>query len=79
MSLFTPTFFLFLALLLLVSGFLLFYMDMKLREQNQKIKAVADLATTIAQSLKGGNVNNTQDLNTKEIHNKENIRTGIKI
>ena len=73
MSLFTPTFFLFLALLLLVSGFLLFYMDMKLREQNQKIKAVADLATTIAQSLKGGNVNNTQDLNTKEIHNKENI------
>ena len=58
MSLFTPTLFLFLALLLLVSGLLLFYMDMKLREQNHKIKAIADLATTIAQSLKGGNVKN---------------------
>ena len=58
MSLFNPTFLLFLALLLLVSGLLLFYMDIKMREQNHKIKAIADLATTIAQSIKGGSASN---------------------
>lgn len=70
MNLFNPQFLLFLALLLLVAGFLLFYMDMKMREQNHKIKAIADLATTIAQSIKGGNNNNNN--NNKEL-TKENI------
>ena len=71
MNLFNPQFLLFLALLLLVAGFLLFYMDMKMREQNHKIKAIADLATTIAQSIKGGNNNNNNN-NNKEL-TKENI------
>ena len=64
MNLFNPQFLLFLALLLLVAGLLLFYMDMKMREQNHKIKAIADLATTIAQSIKGGGGNNTNNNNT---------------
>ena len=67
MNLFNPQFLLFLALLLLVAGFLLFYMDMKMREQNHKIKAIADLATTIAQSIKGGNnINNNNNEPAKE-------------
>jgi hypothetical protein len=80
MSLFNPTLLLFLALLLLVSGLLLFYMDMKMREQNNKIKAIADLATTIAQSIKGGNVSSNDNSNSnsnnnshKEL-NRENIQ-----
>jgi hypothetical protein len=80
MSLFTPTFLLFLALLLLVSGLLLFYMDLKMREQNHKIKAIADLATTIAQSIKGGNVinndnsNNNSNSNSHKELSRENIQ-----
>jgi hypothetical protein len=63
---------LFLALLLLVSGLLLFYMDMKMREQNNKIKAIADLATTIAQSIKGGNVSSNDNSNSNSNSNNNN-------
>jgi len=72
MSLFNPTLLLFLGLLLVVSGLLLFYVDMKMREQNHKIKAIADLATTIAQSINGGQVKHAEVVkeNSKEIHNK---------
>ena len=63
---------LFLGLLLVVSGLLLFYVDMKMREQNHKIKAIADLATTIAQSINGGQAKHAEVVkdNSKEIHNK---------
>ena len=72
MSLFNPTLLLFLGLLLVVSGLLLFYVDMKMREQNHKIKAIADLATTIAQSINGGQAKHAEVVkdNSKEIHNK---------
>jgi len=72
MSLFNPTLLLFLGLLLLVSGLLLFYVDVKMREQNHKIKAIADLATTIAQSINGGQAKHAEVVNenSKEIHNK---------
>ena len=74
MSLFNPTLLLFLALLLLVSGLLLFYMDLKMREQNHKIKAIADLATTIAQSIKGGNVSSNDNSNSNSNNDKESNR-----
>ena len=72
MRLFNPTLLLFLGLLLVVSGLLLFYVDMKMREQNHKIKAIADLATTIAQSINGGQVKHAEVVkeNSKEMHNK---------
>ena len=83
MSLFNPTFLLFLALLLLVSGLLLFYMDIKMREQNHKIKAIADLATTIAQSIKGGNVSSNSNCDNestrKESTRKETTRENIQL
>ena len=81
MSLFNPTLLLFLALLLLVSGLLLFYMDMKMREQNNKIKAIADLATTIAQSIKGGNVSSNDNSNSNSNNNshKELARENIQL
>jgi hypothetical protein len=80
MSLFTPTILLFLALLLLVSGLLLFYMEMKMREQNHKIKAIADLATTIAHSIKGGNATNYDNRNSqKETNIKELSRENIQL
>ena len=81
MNLFNPQFLLFLALLLLVAGLLLFYMDMKMREQNHKIKAIADLATTIAQSIKGGGGNNTNNNNTNNNNNnnKESTKENIEL
>lgn len=52
-DLFNPTFFLFLAILLLVTALLVVYFESKMREQNHKIASMLSLVSTLAEDMNG--------------------------
>lgn len=52
-DLFNPTFFIFLAVLLLVTALLVVYFEGKMREQNHKIASMLSLVSSLAEELNG--------------------------